>query len=247
MSPKRRFSTILLAVVPTLVATTGCQLFDVFTETSGVVDVFATSHGSPDDEGNVPDRNSNQIIFVNDMGWEVFIDEAVITTEGVSLERCDGADNFDVELYWGALAEDLNAAPDFDVTGLGGVRVDSGDYCELLVSFGPGTEGEGSTVYLAGSAINGDTHVDFVWQSNMAIEATVDISSVEGGKPFNISSSENFSKKLTITKDYTRFFSGVDFSAELSQAEIDDLVIATLDEDTFAFPGTDAPMMPPKP
>ncbi len=232
--------------VSSLAFTSGCELLDELSQRTGVVDVFTTSHGTPDEDGNPPDRNGEQLVFLNDMGWQVFVDEAFVTTEGVTLRRCDGP-SFDVEFYWGALAEDIAANPDFDVTGLGGVRVDSGSYCTLEVEYGPSAAGMdnpdavGSTVFLAGSATKGDLHVEFAWRTDIALDVDVDISGIEAGSPFHIGDNENFSKKLTVDKSYTHFFRGIDFELELSQADIDALLTDTLATETRAFSGTDAP------
>lgn len=252
MSPQRSTpATFLaaLALTPILGLAGGCDFFDQLTQRTGVVDVFATSHGSPDGEGNLPNRTGSQVVFVNDMGWEVFIDTAIVTTEGVTLHGCDGA-TYDVEFYWGALAEDIGSTPDFDVTGLGGVRADSGNYCELEVEYGPSAEGmetpaaNGSTIYLAGSAVRGEQHVEFEWRSEIALTVDVDISTIEAGGPFHIRTDESFSKKLTVDKSYTSFFEGVDFDADLGQADIDDLLADTLRGRTRAYLGTDSPPSP---
>jgi len=233
-------------LVPVLGLSTGCDFLDQLTQKTAVVDVFATSHGEPDDMGNMPSRNGEQVVFVNDMGWQVFIDDAVITTEAVTLQSCDGQ-GFEVEFYWGAFAEAIDSTPDFDVTGLGGVRADSGSYCDLKVEFGPSAEGmdvpeaEGTTVYLAGSALKDGEHIDFVWKTDVAIDIAVDISKIQGNGPFNVGESEAVSKKLTVAKNYTAFFVGIDFAESLSQADIDALIVDTLGTTTTAYVGTVAP------
>ncbi|NVB41150.1 hypothetical protein G6O69_25140 [Pseudenhygromyxa sp. WMMC2535] len=247
MTAKRRTNALAaLLLVPTLGMSSGCALLDALTETSAVVDVFATSHGEPDDEGNLPSRNGHQVIFVNDMGWEIFIDDAVITTEGVTLRSCDGED-FEVEFYWGALAETFDENPDYDVTGLGGVRATTGQYCDALVDYGPSAEGmdnpaaEGSTVFLSGSAVKGDMHIDFEWRTDLALTVDVDVSKIQNGRPFDIQDGASSAKKLTIAKSYTGFFAGIDFEDELSQADVDSLLIDTLQQTTLAYAGTIAP------
>ncbi|MCA9696098.1 MAG: hypothetical protein KC431_01150 [Myxococcales bacterium] len=233
-------------LVPALAFSSGCDFLDQLTQKTAVVDVFATSHGEPDEMGNLPNRNSGQLVFVNDMGWEVFVNDAIVTTEGVTLKSCDG-EGFAVEFYWGAFAEEISSIPDFDVTGLGGVRADSGEYCDLKVEFGPSAEGmdiadaNDTTVYLAGSAVKGDTHVDFVWKTDVAFDINVDISKIKDNRPFNISDNEAVSKKLTVAKSYTAFFTGIDFDLELSQADIDALIVDTLKTSTMAYVGTVAP------
>ncbi len=228
----------LALLVPTLTMGTGCELLDALNERSGIVDVFTTSHGTPDDEGNMPTHNGHQLVFTNDMGWDVFIDQAYVTTSAVTLLGCEG-ERFEVEMYWGALAEDLGATADTELEGVGGVRATSGDYCDLLVEYGPeDPNAPETTVLLSGSAVMGDQHIDFTWRSDVSLEAKVDISDIEAGQPFSIAREQYVPKKLTVSKHYDHFFSGVDFSEELSQSDIDDLVTDSLRHSTVAFEGT---------
>ncbi len=239
----RRIPLLATALlVPTIGLSSGCGLLDQLQQHSGIVDVFAASHGTPDEQGNLPSRNGQQLIFVNDMGWEIYVDEAYVTTNAVSLQGCDGT-SFDVEFYWGPLAENIGQTADSDVNGLGGVRADSGTYCDLIVEYAPAAEevqnpdAIGSTVYLSGSALKDGEHVSFLWKSEAEVEVEVDISSVEAGKPFRISDDQHFAKKLTVSKSYDRFFDGVDFADELGQGDIDALIAASLKDGTIAKPG----------
>jgi len=238
----RRIPLLATLLLPTLALGSGCDLFDQLQQRTGIVDVFAGSHGTRDEAGNLPTRNGQQLIFVNDMGWEVFVNEAYITTNAVTLTACDG-ERFDVELYWGPLAEILGQTADTQSSGIGGVRVDSGNYCDLLVEFAPTAEtsptaeASGTTVFLKGSAVKGEERVDFLWSTDIELDVTVDISEVEAGKPFNISKDQNFSKKLTVSKSYDRFFVGIDFADTLSQDDIEALIVATLTDDTIAKVG----------
>ena len=235
----RRISTLAAILVPTLALASGCDLLDQLSQHTGIVDVFAASHGTPDEQGNLPTRNGEQLIFVNDMGWEIFVDEAYVTTSGVTLQACDG-ERFDVELYWGPLAEDIGQTADSELAGLGGVRADSGTYCELLVEYAPTAEevpnsdAVGTTVYLTGSALKDGQHIDFLWKSSVEVQAEVDITAVEAGKPFRISEDQQFSKKLTVSKSYDGFFDGVDFAEPLTQGDIDALIAASLEDGTIA-------------
>ncbi|MFV8755855.1 hypothetical protein ACNOYE_35330 [Nannocystaceae bacterium ST9] len=234
--------------MPVLGASTGCDFLDSLTESSAIVDVFATSHATPDAEGNMPERNGEQLVFANDMGWEIYLDEATVTTQSLSLESCDG-ERFDVEMYWGALAEAIPEHGDYEALGVGGVRASEGSYCSLIVGYGPSDPDDssgvaaGSTVYLAGTAIKDDVMVEFAWRTELALDVDVDLGGVQDGEPFRIGSNENFSKKLTVAKAYDRFFDGVDFAAidELGQADIDALVADTLSRQTVAFLGTGKP------
>jgi hypothetical protein len=236
--------TLLAALLPTLALGTGCEFLDQLNQHTGIVDVFAASHGTPDDQGNLPTRNGQQLIFVNDMGWQIFIDEAYVTTGGVTLQACDG-ERFDVELYWGPLAEDIGETADSELAGLGGVRANSGTYCEMLVEYAPTAEevpnpdAIGTTVYLTGSALKDGQHIDFLWKSEVAVEAEVDISAIENGSAFRISEDQQFSKKITVSKSYDRFFDGVDFAETLTQGDIDALVAASLKDGTIAKAGAD--------
>lgn len=239
-----RISTLAALLVPTLALATGCDLLDQLTQHTGIVDVFAASHGTPDEQGNLPTRNGEQLIFVNDMGWEIYVDEAYVVTAGVTLQACDG-ERFDVELYWGPLAEDIGQTADSETAGLGGVRANSGTYCEVLVEYAPMAEevpnpaAAGTTVYMTGSALKDDQHIDFLWTSTVEVEAEVDITAIEAGKPFRISESQNFSKKLTVSKSYDSFFDGVDFAEPLTQGDIDALIAASLRDGTIAKVGAE--------
>ncbi len=240
----RRIPLLAAALlVPTLGLSTGCDFFAQLSQHTGIVDVYAASHGTPDEQGNMPSRNGQQLIFVNDMGWEVFVDQAYVTTSGVTLQSCDG-ERFDVELYWGPLAENVAETADNELQGIGGVRANSGDYCTAIVEYGPtaedvdNPEAAGATVFLTGSALKDGQHVDFVWRSEVEVEAEVDISAVEAGSPFRISEEQHFSKKLTVSKSYVEFFDGVDFAVELTQGDIDALVSASLKDSSIARAAT---------
>jgi hypothetical protein len=240
----RRISLLSAAsvLVPMLALSSGCEFIDQLTQHTGIVDVFTTSQGSPDEQGNMPNRNGKQLVFTNDMGWQVFVNQAYVTTAGVTLESCDG-EQFDVEMYWGALAENLGETADADVSGIGGVRANSGTYCEATVAYAPAEDADdavamGATVYFSGSAVKGDQHIDFTWRSEVSVDAKVDLSKAELGKPFQIKEQQYVSKKLTISKAYNHFFDGVDFAEEISQQDIDDLVSDSLRATTIAFEGT---------
>lgn len=246
----RRFPALTaLLLVPVLGSSAGCDFLDSLSQSSVIVDMFATSHGTPDSQGELPDRNGPQLVFANDMGWEVYLDDAYVTTTALSLESCSG-DRFDVEMYWGPLAEDIPAHGDYELHGVGGVRAMGGSYCSLVVQYGPSEVGMdnpdalGSTVYLAGTAIKDDQTIEFVWKTELAIDVDVDISEIDGGDPFHVGDNEFVSKKLTVAKTYDRFFDGIDFADidSLGQADIDALLTDTLDQQTAAFVGTTKPV-----
>ena len=231
-----RFALPLVAV--TLMGT-GCELLDQLQMRTGMVDVYSASHANPDEAGDMPANTSSQLIFNTDMGWQVFIDEAYVTTAAVTLQSCAG-DRFDVDLYWGPLVEDVQTTARGQIDSLGGVRAESGSYCEAIVDYAPSTDeyenpdAAGSTVYLRGSAVKDGELVEFVWRTEIAVEVAVDLSKLEYGKPFHISRDQNFAKKISLSKDYCSFFMGVDFAEPLSQADIDDLIAASLDHGTIA-------------
>ena len=233
---------LFAALVSTLALGTGCDFLAQLSQHTGIVDVFTSSHGTPDEDGNLPARNGQQLIFSNDMGWQIFVDEAYVTTSGVTLQACDG-ERYDVELYWGPVAEDIAETADRERAGLGGVRANSGTYCQLLVEYAPTAEevsnpdAVGTTVYMTGSALKDGQHIDFLWTSQVEVETEVDISKLENGTPFRISEEQHFSKKITISKSYDRFFDGVDFAEELSQGDVDALIAASLKDGTIAKPG----------
>lgn len=240
----RRISLLSAAAVflPALALNNGCAFLDSLTASSGIVDVFTTSHGTPDEQGNMPNRNGEQLIFTNDMGWQVFINEAYVTTSAVTLVGCDG-ERYEIEMYWGALAEDLGETADREPAGVGGVRVLSGTYCNVVVEYGPASTADaaaamGTTVLLTGSAVMGDQHIDFTWRSEIEVDVDVDISRAELGSPFEISTEQHVSKKLTLSKTYNHFFDGVDFGEALSQEDIDDLIADNLRKNTIAVEGT---------
>lgn len=244
----RRFPTLTaLLLVPVLGSSSGCEFLDSLTERSAIVDMFTTSHGTPNAEGQVPERNGEQLIFANDMGWEIYLNSAYVTTSALTLVSCAG-DRFEVDMYWGALAEDIPEHGDYEALGVGGVRATSGNYCSVLVEYGP-FDGEdmddpaalGSTVFLSGAAVKGDQMVEFTWRTELALEVDVDISEIEAGSPFEIGKNEYVSKKLTVAKAYDGFFEGVDFAEPLEQADVDALIGDTLQRKTAAFVGTAKP------
>lgn len=245
----RRIPTFALALVPLVAFSTGCQdFFDQLTQRSGIVDVFVTAHSTPDAEGKPASRNGQQLYFTNDMGWEVYIDEGFVTTAGVTLVDCGGEET-DVEMYWGAQAENLADTADKDINGVGGVRALSGDYCALEVEYGPAEDSMsdaamGATAFFTGSAVRGDEHIDFVWRSEVQVETEVDISKAEFGQPFHISETQNFAKQLTVSKAFNHIFDGVDFGLDYSQGDIDDLIADGLATGTVAFEGTNRPAPP---
>ena len=237
----RRIPLLATLLVPTLALASGCEFLDQLTQRTGIVDVFTTSHSTPDDAGNMPSHNGDQLVFDNDMGWQVFVNEAYVTTAAVTLLSCDG-EQFDVEMYWGALSENLGDTADNEIEGVGGVRANSGSYCDLMVEYGPADEVDnpaamGATVLLTGSAVRGEEHIDFTWRSDVQLDVQVDISDIEDGGPFSISEDQNFSKKLTVSKTYNHLFDGVDFSQALEQADIEDLLADSLRQVTVAFEG----------
>jgi hypothetical protein len=229
----------LALLAPTLVLGSGCELLDQLQMRTGIVDVYAGSHATPDEQGNMPSSTSEQLILTNDMGWKVYVDEAYVTTAAVGLRACDG-EHYDVELYWGPLSENMRETASGELGSLGGVRAESGNYCDVIVGYAPvadtssSPDAVGTTVYLRGSAVKDGELVPFAWATALEVEVEIDISTLELGQPFRISREQHFAKKLSVSKSYSSFFAGVDFSDPLSQADIDSLLVDSLSTGTVA-------------
>lgn len=233
-----------LAVIGT-VTLPGCEFIEELTGPGDtVVDVFAAHHQSAN-EGEFPPP-APVIELDTDMGFHIVLSEAVITTQSVSIEHCNGSVQ-PIDMYWGALPEDVVLDDDLALTGVGGVTLEAGDYCGVLVEYGPfmgpngpddhdlaTEEAAGKTVYLRGAAyIGDDIQIPFEWSTSIALMVRVDLSE----DPLHISGNEAFDEKLTVTKTYDRFFDGVDFQT-LSDGDIDDLLLDTLVNETRVVKGT---------
>ena len=99
----------------------GCELLEDLNSHTAAVNVLTTHHSTPED-GEVEPTG---LAFENDLGWSVFLEDAVITTSGVALHACDDHKRHDVEMYWGQLPEDLSEG-ELTTIGLGGVTIPVG-------------------------------------------------------------------------------------------------------------------------
>ncbi|MBV1860880.1 MAG: hypothetical protein KUG77_20865 [Nannocystaceae bacterium] len=221
----------------------GCDLLDALTdEGNTLVTVFSNHHATPTD-GLVPDRGGDGElrVFENDEGWTVHLTDGLITTKGVTLQRCDGAEAA-VEFYFGSVAEDLRSA-DLERRSLGGAEVGAGDICGVTTHYGPfsaesdeapgeldAAQLDGLTIFLQGYAERGDEVVPFEIAVESAADVFTDLSATSGG-PLRINGDEAFPVELTVSKTYDRFFDGVDFESvtdeDLSQNALAVLLLET--------------------
>ena len=121
-----------LALAATSILFGGCDLIDVLSdEGNTLVTVFSSHHATPMD-GIVPDRGGDGEfrVFENDEGWTVHLTDGLITTQGVTLHRCDGV-QMPIDFYFGSVSEDLRSA-DLDRQTLGGIEVDAGELLSLI-------------------------------------------------------------------------------------------------------------------
>lgn len=220
--------------------------------------VFSTHHATPED-GVFPQRGEDDKPrkFLNDQGWEVTLLESYVTIAAVSLVDCGGTEH-PMDMFWGPCPEDLR---DEDLAALtvAGNKLPAGNYCELLVQYGPydtpvidenanntrhqtpaNSEVLGSTVYLDGGARieqTGDA-IDFRLRATGSAVVRLDLSDIEGqGRPLNVGQKENFPLELTISKTYDRFFDGIDFE-NYESTELEGDLISILEENTRINRGT---------
>ncbi|NVB42124.1 hypothetical protein G6O69_30150 [Pseudenhygromyxa sp. WMMC2535] len=234
---------------------TGCRLAELFDGTSvATVKVFATRAGTPSDDLQFPDHGdagSNRV-FVNDMGWQVSLDEAYVTTAEVDLVRC-ASEATPLEMFWGPCAEDFVITDDRTTLALGAVTVDDGDFCRLDVTFAPymivpeseqhvkpsNPAVEGNTVYIVGVARMGEgddlVEVPFEVITAASVTAELDLSEIDDNRPLHLED-ELYPRDLTVLKTYDTFFEGVDF-ATASPAEIEAAVLSALELDTRVYNG----------
>lgn len=227
----------------------GCTLFDDLEDDGGVVDVFTAHHGTPTEQGELPDHGQAGMAryFQTDLGWEISLGEAYITTAGVDLANCDGGIK-PVDLFWGPSAESVVDTPDAEPRGIGGVRSEPAKFCQLRIRYGPYSFGEGQsdgaqhkpprtdtmegqTILLRGSAQKDGQAVEFEFVSDMRLDVVRDISTLRDGKPLQVRRDQSFPEKIVLTKTYDRFFDGIDFN-DYTQADIEAAATAALDLDS---------------
>lgn len=233
---------------------TGCDALD---PGGALLYVFSTHHATPEN-GSFPNRGDDEAprVFENDSGWEVTLLESYITIEAVTIVTCGGRE-LPLQMFWGPCPEDLRAK-DLETLTVAGRELEPGDYCDLIVDYGryhmpviePGTEDtrhaippnsavDGATVFFAGGARQnaGEDAVPFQLRGTVEQRLTLDLRTVDGGKPFHVARHEDFPKELTVSKTYDRFFDGVDFSdfdASALEGEFD----GVLEEQTRVQVGT---------
>jgi len=231
-----------LALAAASLLSGGCDLVDALAPAGGTLITVFANHQATTENGTVPDRGGagELRVFENDLGWTVHLAEGLVTTTGVTLERCDGR-TAPVDFYFGTVAEDLRSA-DIDRRTLGGAEVGKGSFCGMVVHYGPFSAAtdqppsqmdpsklDGATVYLTGFAQRGEERVRFEIAAPKPVDVFVDLSS----HPIDISGNEAFPVEVTVTKVYDRFFDGVDF-ADSEQEDLVANATAMLELETIA-------------
>lgn len=213
--------------------------------------VFSTHHATPED-GVFPDRGEDNQprIFDNDEGWEITLVESYITIEQVTLVSCSG-NEYALNMFWGPCPEDLRVE-DLQTLTVAGRKVDPGDYCELVVDYGPyktpviepGNEDtrhrvpqndavDGTSVYLRGGAARpGDEDLtEFEFRGTQSERVSLDLSTADNGSPVRVDHTEDFPVELTISKTYDRFFDGIDFDG-YDESDVEDELVGVLGGET---------------
>ncbi len=235
-----RASAAALALAASALITGGCDLIDAFSDPGDtLITVFANHHATPEN-GAVPHRGDagDYRVFENDEGWTVQLTDGLITTSGVTLHRCDGA-QAPVEFYFGSVAEDLRSA-DLDRRTLGGTEVGASEFCGVTVHYAPFSAQrdeapasmdaavvDGLTVYLAGVAEKDGQRVPFTIEVEQSVDAFADLSA----RPLRIRGNESFPIEMTVSKTYDRFFDGVDFDT-LDEDDLEAQALAIVELET---------------
>ena len=207
----------------------GCELIDALSdEGDTLVTVFSSHHATPT-AGFVPDRGGDGEfrVFDNDEGWTIHLTGGLITTKGVTLQRCDGAES-PIEFYFGSVAEDLRSA-DLERRTLGGIEVGAGELCGVTIHYGPisaetddvpaemdAAKMDGLTIFLEGYAERGEDAVPFEIAVQSTADVFTDLSDTASG-PLRINGDEAFPVEITVSKTYDRFFDGVDFETSTDE------------------------------
>ncbi len=232
-----------LALAAAALLSGGCDLIDVLSdEGDTLVTVFSNHHATPT-EGFVPDRGGDGElrVFDNDEGWTIHLTDGLITTKGVTLQRCDGSES-PIEFYFGSVAEDLRSA-DLERRTLGGTEVGAGELCGVTIHYGPfsaatddapaemdAAKMDGLTLFLEGYAERGDERVPFEIAVESPADVFTDLADSPGG-PLRIKGDEAFPVELTVSKTYDRFFDGVDFET-LTDEDLSQNALAVLELET---------------
>lgn len=239
-----RNSLVLLAGLLSLPACGLAEDIGDLADDGSVLSAFSTHHATPQN-GAFPERDGPPK-FINNMGWEVLLDDAYITTVGLTLHSCSGAERRDVDMYWGALPEDLNLQ-DLETHPMGGVKLSSGDWCGVTVHYGPfmpgGTEDYqmpnpeaiGTSLWVHGLATKGDEMLEFYVSVSEPLDVLIPLTDISSGNPLEVTNGNN--PDMTISKSYDRLFEDVDFAAA-SQEELNDLSFDALSKYTYVTLGT---------
>lgn len=238
------------ALVACLITAGGCSVLDPLEDDGTQIVVFATHHATPVDGQfvNLGDDEKPRV-FNNDLGWTVTLLEPYVVTTDVRLADCRGFSDR-LEMFWGHFPEDMRAE-DLDVATVAGLPVPAGEYCKLWVRYSgyeapPETpvgddahhfqqplneEVVGSSIFLRGSAAKDGSTLQFQFRVTTPLEVELDLSTLEDGGPVKVLHRESFTKDLTVSKAYDRFFDGVDFES-YDQAEVEADLVDTLKAET---------------
>lgn len=239
-SPTLCRSLVLLALCGS-----ACGLVDPEVANDGsLLGAFTAHHGTPAN-GVFPERNGPPV-FTTNLGWEVVLDSAYITTVGMTVHSCVGAERQDIDMYWGALPEDISLL-DLETYPLGGVKLSSGDWCGVTVHYGPFFEGGpddyqmpnpeaiGSSIWIRALATKDGQMVPVELSVTEPLDVLLSLTDPVGGNPLVVTDSNN--PQVTISKSYDKLFEDVEFGVA-SEEEIGDLVYDALSRHTFVTLGT---------
>jgi hypothetical protein len=218
-------------------------VFDPSDEES-VLSAFSTHHATPSN-GVFPPRDGPPT-FVTNTGWEVVLEEAYVTTLGLTIHRCAGAIKREVEFYWGYLPEDLNL-PDLETYPMGGVVLSAGDWCGATVHYGPFMPGEpadykmpnpdaiGSSLWIRGVANKDGQLVPINVDVTEAQDVLLPLTDVATGEALAVTGQNE--PDITISKSYDKFFEDIDF-ASASPEQVQAAAFQGLRDHTFVTRGT---------
>ena len=210
------------------VSLSGCE---ALLNPTATVSLAISHHGTRDANGVLPDFGEPDAarIFVNDMGWEIMLSEAVIVMTAAQIESC-GGESFAFELPYGPFPEH-QLSQDKDLIDFATADLPEGTYCKLRVEYGRyqaalaeqafdtpyNLKGhapvEGLTVFLSGTASRADgtgavANFGFMTANTAIVEL---LSKGEDGRPFQVTGKEPGGKALLVGKTYDAFFRGLDF------------------------------------
>ncbi len=225
---------------------TACDFFSIDGEST--LQVFASHHGMPGDDGAFPDYGLHEAprAFDTELGWSVILEKGVVVIKGVRAVSCDGATTLTLETPFGPFPEDFRDE-DLEVTNIAEAVIEPAEYCALEVDFGPYNSEElagvvdrhevsdpsaleGQSLVMRGRASKDGQDIDFDFKSAAAVTATIDISSIVEGGPLTIEKSDAGTINLTVVKSYDALLQGVDFatvSADAAAAAMTDVLVDT--------------------